>query len=222
MIIVERPSPAITITSTTTLANASEFVSFDWSDFPLLGCDMNGLNEKFVTVTSATSAVVTVVDDKSTTTSSSPLPTPVVAEEESSQTREKGTKKKHTKKVSWDEHLDVRAYSLVVGDHPCCRDALPIQLGWDYVDESDHSLSDLEQEQHLRRLLRFNATTKYQPKRLSYMERKHLLQHVSGWTEQDLLHAISSSCQLKQVRRCLQLQDYCTYSSHQQLRSLSV
>ena len=216
MIIVERP-PAITITATT--ANASEFVSFDWSDFPLLGCDMNGLNEKFAAATAATSAVVTVVDDKSTIATSSPLHTPVVAEEESSQAREKGTRKKYTKKVSWDEHLDVRAYSLVVGDHPCCRDALPIQLGWDYVDESDHSLSDLEQEQQLRRLLRLD-TSKYQPKRLTYMERKHLLQHVSGWTEQDLLHAISSSCQLKQVRRCLHFQDYCTYSSHPQLCSM--
>ena len=97
-------------------------------------------------------------------------------------------------------------FRLIVGDHPCCRDALPIQLGWEYIDEekSQFSVDEYDSSIHRRK-------QNYQPKRLSYMERKYLLQSVSGWNEQELSSAISYThgCQLAKQKHassssCLQ------------------
>ena len=215
MIIVDRPSSASAV------SNNGQFV-FDWSDFPLLGSQQDEvMSESSIAI----SPLAMVVDDSGCSSSSvcdenkqlPRLAQSVTSSFNSSssssidttdkQDEMKYNKKRHTKKVSWDSNFDVRTYSLIVGDHPCCRDALPIQLGWEYIDEEKSQFSVDEYDTSRIHRKRQN----YQPKRLSYMERKYLLQSVSGWNEQELSSAISYThgCQLAKQKHasssnCLQ------------------
>lgn len=41
--------------------------------------------------------------------------------------------------------VHIRHYSLVIGDHPLCREGCPLSLGWEYSDtEDDVELNDFE------------------------------------------------------------------------------
>ncbi len=65
---------------------------------------------------------------------------------------------------------------MVIGDHPCCQDALPLSLDWSFeeinIDVANNNIPE--------------RLTKYMPpKRLSYLERK-LLKHVGGLSEEAL------------------------------------
>jgi hypothetical protein len=42
------------------------------------------------------------------------------------------------KRVKFHTHIAVREYSVTIGDHPCCEDALPITLDWAYVEKNYH------------------------------------------------------------------------------------
>jgi hypothetical protein len=42
------------------------------------------------------------------------------------------------KRVKFHTHIAVREYSVTIGDHPCCDDALPITLDWAYVENFYH------------------------------------------------------------------------------------
>jgi hypothetical protein len=105
---------------------------------------------------------------------------------------------KHRKQVSWGSALEIRTHSVILGDHPCCRDSLPLQLGWEYNDSElvnmdvyelhkersyccyPNNISYYSQQHHQR------GSNSKQPPRLTYMERKNLLKHVGGMTEHDL------------------------------------
>lgn len=49
----------------------------------------------------------------------------------------------HKKTVSFSS-LEVRQYSLVVGDHPCTTIGCPLSLGWEVCDESQVAVDDYE------------------------------------------------------------------------------
>mmetsp|Transcript_14263 Transcript_14263/g.23619 ORF Transcript_14263/g.23619 Transcript_14263/m.23619 type:complete len:183 (-) Transcript_14263:173-721(-) len=74
--------------------------------------------------------------------------------------------------------VEVREYSLTIGDHPLCRDGLPITLDWKYNEESTFLNIPYE-----------NRTLKQDsfPKRLDYDERLARLQRVTGITENHML-----------------------------------
>lgn len=107
-------------------------------------------------------------------------------------------RRQHRKQVSWGSALEIRTHSVILGDHPCCRDSLPLQLGWEY-NESELVNMDVYElhkkqsscypnisyfsQQHKR------GSNSKQPPRLTYMERKTLLKHVGGMTEHDLAQA---------------------------------
>jgi hypothetical protein len=43
--------------------------------------------------------------------------------------------------------VNVRSYSITIGDHPCCTVGCPITLDWDYNDQDSMSLDDYEEQQ---------------------------------------------------------------------------
>mmetsp|Transcript_34622 Transcript_34622/g.53130 ORF Transcript_34622/g.53130 Transcript_34622/m.53130 type:complete len:203 (+) Transcript_34622:58-666(+) len=50
-------------------------------------------------------------------------------------TRTTPQEKKEHKRVSFS-HCEVREYRVVIGDHPCCGDGIPLSLGWEHAEET--------------------------------------------------------------------------------------
>lgn len=111
--------------------------------------------------------------------------------------------------VRFSSSLEVRTYSLVLGDHPMCDDGLAIELGWEY-DEIDGKRVDLHIHEDCKQLsmdmlssssspssaaaaaargnntnISFNNITNYCFRR-SYLQRKQLLLDVAGCTKAEL------------------------------------
>ena len=78
--------------------------------------------------------------------------------------------------ISFCPNISIREFSVVIGDHPCCQDALPLSLDWSYEDMDSTSINETAE-----RLTRYS-----QPKRLTYMERKLRLKEVGGLSEETL------------------------------------
>lgn len=52
----------------------------------------------------------------------------------------------YRKSVSFSS-LQIRSYSVTVGDHPCCTAGLPLTLDWDYTEEvSEFTVDEYEEE----------------------------------------------------------------------------
>lgn len=94
------------------------------------------------------------------------------------------TNKEKTKDVSsvrFASSLDVRTFSLILGDHPCCEDDLPIELGWEY------NMKQVEDDnQDIHSISCHNQPPTSSPSRLSHFERKNLLINIAGYTEEEL------------------------------------
>mmetsp|Transcript_15945 Transcript_15945/g.24145 ORF Transcript_15945/g.24145 Transcript_15945/m.24145 type:complete len:175 (-) Transcript_15945:107-631(-) len=85
----------------------------------------------------------------------------------------------HRKTVSFNKVLEIRQHSLTIGDHPSCRDSLPISLDWEH---SEPILIDVDGFEAQRKGVRRRGNEM----RLSYLERKSKLQCVSGLTEAEM------------------------------------
>ena len=49
--------------------------------------------------------------------------------------------------------VEVREYSQVLGDHPCCQSGLPLSLGWDYdADATIHNVDEYETHRESQRV----------------------------------------------------------------------
>merc|ERR1712232_1195747 len=79
----------------------------------------------------------------------------------------------HRKSVSFSQFLEIRQHALTIGDHPSCRDSLPLSLDWEHADTLLMDIDDASKKK------------KKKNKRLSYKERKEMLRQVSGLTEAD-------------------------------------
>lgn len=82
-----------------------------------------------------------------------------------------------SKQVSFST-VEVREYCLTVGDHPLCRDGMPITLDWKYNEET--TFVNVPYESRNRNQGGF-------PRRLDYNERLARLQCVTGLTEKHML-----------------------------------
>ncbi|CAJ1946601.1 unnamed protein product [Cylindrotheca closterium] len=60
------------------------------------------------------------------------------------------SKDKETKRVSWSE-IDVVELPMILGDHPACRDGLPVQPGWISSDRYSVSVDSFEETRSPRR-----------------------------------------------------------------------
>lgn len=82
--------------------------------------------------------------------------------------------KRHLKRRVSFHKIEVREYSLTVGDHPLCRDGLPLQLDWAHGPSTEiNMICSRERE------------TKYQmPRRLSYEEKRNRLINTTDYRDQ--------------------------------------
>jgi hypothetical protein len=102
-----------------------------------------------------------------------------------------------TKRVQFSSTLEVRTYSIVLGDHPFCR-VLPIELGWDYTPEP--ALVDLDTHEEYKcrsssatgsdaRATSSSSSSLPYVHRRSYLERKDLLLTVGNMSEEEVRDA---------------------------------
>jgi hypothetical protein len=84
-----------------------------------------------------------------------------------------GSHPRSHRKVSFNLYASVREYKVVIGDHPSCKDALPLSLDWSFEDSTSIPATE--------RSARYSL-----PKRLTYVERKLRLKRVGGFSEEAL------------------------------------
>jgi hypothetical protein len=75
------------------------------------------------------------------------------------------------RRVSFQDRVEIREYSITIGDHPCCSSGLPLTLDWFHAEEPKY----LSMEGSCReRKSRYKS-----PRRLSYDQRRDRLFEVS-------------------------------------------
>jgi hypothetical protein len=87
-------------------------------------------------------------------------------------------RKTGTKTLTFADDMEVRTYSVIVGDHPCCMGGLALQCGWDYSDAT----AKVDFGQHQKNLRRPHDF------RLTYCERRERLEETTGMNPNQLLH----------------------------------
>lgn len=93
-------------------------------------------------------------------------------------------KKQHKKRVRFS-NVEIREYSLTVGDHPMCEDGLALSLDWSYVPETTvKNIVDVEKEKESSTgsdcCSSPLSSPSSPPKRLGYLDRKLRLQQASS------------------------------------------
>ena len=163
--------------------------SFDWSDFPvptepqdsfpvssssssMFERNHDGVGESSTAYDSSSSFGSLTSNDSFSVTSSS---SNADGDDKSSSRR---------RKVNFQERIEVRTHTIVLGDHPCCHGDLPIELGWEY-NQSSGVLNSTS----------FDYTRRRRPgaRRRSYLERKDLLKRLAGMTDDEIQNAITSA-----------------------------
>jgi hypothetical protein len=82
--------------------------------------------------------------------------------------------------VRFEQYIEIRTYSIILGDHPSCEDGYSIELGNDVV--SVDRIIDLKNDNCSQQQRRLPSKLH----RRSFIERKQLLIEVGGYTEQEL------------------------------------
>uniref|UniRef100_A0A6V2EM59 Uncharacterized protein n=1 Tax=Ditylum brightwellii TaxID=49249 RepID=A0A6V2EM59_9STRA len=156
-------------------AESSASLSFDWSDFPLIG---ECLSDEEMMVTVEQSKEHTVPAESIHRLSSF----------ESTQPCEK-QRNQNAKSVSFSV-IKIREHSVVIGDHPCSS-GLALSLGWEHAPED--LVVDLDDFEQIREDRRRHGSEM----RMTYFQRKNLLKRVAGLTETDIVRA-----ERGQMQRC--------------------
>ena len=97
------------------------------------------------------------------------------------------TRQRHfPKRVRFDS-VEVREYSVTVGDHPCCPDSCPLTLEWSWAQESSVPVQ-IAHHEAIRFMERSQSLTECQggrraPRRLSRAERRERVLRVQGLTK---------------------------------------
>ena len=148
-----------------------EAISFDWSDFPVISNDpslelaMHDLYQHH-----SKRDVPPLLPSRNSALS-------FARNNENSTPRQARTRPRSTsnqKHVSFSDTIQVRTHNIVVGSHPFCAQQLPLELGWEYNEETD----ELSQKQ--------DKATHSPPRRLFYLERKRLLLDVTQMTNEEI------------------------------------
>lgn len=170
--------------------------SFSWSDFPIVHhqkdyhrvLDATSVNES---EEDENGSSLSSCDDASVCSSIGSLD--VIPSEESSSKNSSSNNNNGSKRVHFSSTMEVRTYSIVLGDHPLCR-ALPISLGWDY--NAEPALVDLDTHEDYKWSSSNDATSPSPSssslpyvRRLSYLERKELLLTVGNLSLEDVRNA---------------------------------
>jgi hypothetical protein len=81
------------------------------------------------------------------------------------------------RKVSLNSRVEVREYSMTIGDHPCCNDGLPLTLDWAYSQE--YIYRDIECSRERTRSFQM-------PRRLGFDEKRERLFEVGEYTDSEV------------------------------------
>mmetsp|Transcript_39858 Transcript_39858/g.96184 ORF Transcript_39858/g.96184 Transcript_39858/m.96184 type:complete len:215 (-) Transcript_39858:126-770(-) len=163
--------------------------SFAWSDFPIIENDsfFPMMNAYHAASSSSVSSTDAHMEDVS---SSSSLDTYMSLSSTEKRSSTLSASSLDHKRVKFSPFLEVRTYSVTLGDHPCCT-ILPVQLDWDYA-ATEHV--DLE-------LHEMKKTYHGKARKLSYLERKRLLREFvdeatlqSTLQQQPQLRKADTSC----------------------------
>mmetsp|Transcript_26292 Transcript_26292/g.75920 ORF Transcript_26292/g.75920 Transcript_26292/m.75920 type:complete len:265 (+) Transcript_26292:144-938(+) len=76
----------------------------------------------------------------------------------------------------------IREHQVIVGDHPCTDDSLPLSLGWAHAEESCVVNIDTYE------ILRSSHRRCLSDLQLSFLDRKNILKRVGGLSERDIMH----------------------------------
>lgn len=157
---------------------------FSWSDMPLVG-DVNNFvvderplerNQDLIQKQDCSSLPMKDMDTMTLSTSScSSMESMCDAEESPSPKKRKG----HKKSVSFNSCLEVREHALTIGDHPFCKDSLPLSLAWEHADTEQFDLNNYEEQRSAYR--RSGNDMK-----LTFFERKNMLRNIAGMTESQM------------------------------------
>eukprot|EP00549_Striatella_unipunctata_P013055 CAMPEP_0118698066 /NCGR_PEP_ID=MMETSP0800-20121206/14957_1 /TAXON_ID=210618 ORGANISM="Striatella unipunctata, Strain CCMP2910" /NCGR_SAMPLE_ID=MMETSP0800 /ASSEMBLY_ACC=CAM_ASM_000638 /LENGTH=211 /DNA_ID=CAMNT_0006597771 /DNA_START=40 /DNA_END=672 /DNA_ORIENTATION=+ len=85
---------------------------------------------------------------------------------------------KRKKKQVWFSTCSVQEYTSVIGDHPCCKEGIPISLGWEHSTEQVYKVYLYEIRQ---RTTQHNLYMMLDP-----TERRERLMQVSGYSQEEL------------------------------------
>jgi hypothetical protein len=80
------------------------------------------------------------------------------------------------RKVSLNSRVEVREYSMTIGDHPCCNDGLPMTLDWAY--STEYVYRDIDESRVRSRAYRM-------PRRMSFDEKRERLFKVGQYNESE-------------------------------------
>ena len=148
--------------------------AFGWSDIPCQG-------EHFVDYKVSDEELLSY-DPQAPAPSFEPTPNDTrplhharVASDSTILSSQPSSKKARTgKHVKFSPVLEVRTHSIVLGDHPQCKDGLPIECGWDYSETEVIDLQVHEECSPKRRMGQLH---------LCYFERLRRLEEVTGLDE---------------------------------------
>ena len=188
------------------ITQPSPMTSFDWSDFPLVH-QFNPDDDECIQLSSdvlidssrafqqqtSKKTKLNDIDKENSPCSYTLLPrpsySPFLSSSLSSMTSTSSTcsetsvtlsDRSNGRRVSFAPRIEVREYDVVIGDHPSC-DLLPLSLGWTYSDSTFQGYSSPSSRRHGNQM------------KLTYLERKALLESVGGYTQEELNHAHKSN-----------------------------
>jgi len=168
------------------ITQPSPMTSFDWSDFPLvhqfnpeddecinLSSDGIEASRAFAHQSIKKSKLNNELCSYSSIQRSLPSLTSSFSSITSTSSTDSSVTSSSDRRLSFAPRVEVREYDLVIGDHPSC-DLLPLSLGWTYSESSFQDYKSPNTRRHGNQM------------KLTYLERKNLLQRVGGYSEGEL------------------------------------
>mmetsp|Transcript_78324 Transcript_78324/g.108853 ORF Transcript_78324/g.108853 Transcript_78324/m.108853 type:complete len:238 (-) Transcript_78324:56-769(-) len=166
---------------------SSDSYSFDWSDFPVIQQE-DVYGGSFPTPSPSASAMFSSSSRTTSFDSSCGVGSSTCSSTASDSDTEMEEVNARTRKVTFASKIQVRTHTIVLGDHPCC-DSLPLELGWEY---NDGEVSAAATEAAATKYYTSRTRRRSAARRRSYLERKELLQRVSGMTDDDIKQLVGS------------------------------
>lgn len=156
---------------------------FSWSDFPVVG-DVNHFVddrplERNQELFEKGECDILPMKDMETLTLSTSACSSIASLSEIEELPTPRKMKGHKKSVSFNTYLEVREHALTIGDHPLCKDALPLSLAWEHGDTEQFDLNSYEEQRAAYR--RSGNDMK-----LTYFERKNMLRNIAGMSESEM------------------------------------
>lgn len=119
-------------------------------------------------------------------------------------------------------NVEIRSYTITIGDHPCCTIGCPITLDWEFTIEDTVSLNDYETHKYATIINSSNQSmtpTKMNDLRISPEERVELLLLSSKLSELEIRRASrkfhrSKNCSLRQCERIHETFFHCSKDFH--------